>query len=112
MTNTSCQYVGTAQLFLTMMSDTSGQIRSYDLHTKEYVQVVSGVQEPVGVGFDLINNKVFWTDANIGRAVVEYATIERKGSAAGKQLYLETGVEHPEDLVPSSFSFCRTSASV
>jgi len=104
LTNTSCQYVGTAQLFLTMMSDTSGQIRSYDLHTKEYVQVVSGVQEPVGVGFDLINNKVFWTDANIGRAVVEYATIERKGSAAGKQLYLETGVEHPEDLVVDSAS--------
>jgi len=97
--NRSCQYVGTAQLFITMMSVKIGQIRSYDIHTKEYLSVVGSVHEPVGVGFDLFNNRVFWTDANIGRAVVEYADILKNGSGGNKQLYLESGLEHPEDLV-------------
>jgi len=102
--NRSCQYIGTAQLFITMMSDKSGEIRSYDLHTKEYLGVVGPVREPVGVGFDLMHNRVFWTDANLGRAVIEYAEIQSSGSGGTTQLYLESGLEHPEDLVVDSAS--------
>lgn len=96
---TSCQSVGSAQIFITLDSESSGEIRSYDLHTREYLLIAIGVEKPVGVDYDAYNNRLFWTDASLGRSLVEQAEILKNGSAGGKQAFLETGLEHPEDLV-------------
>lgn len=96
--NRSCEFAGQALLFITMESRNEGQIRSYDLHSTEYHQVVTGIRKPVGVGMDLINAKLYWTDASLGRSVIEQAEFSKLGHVHSQQVFLETGLEHPEDL--------------
>jgi len=102
--STSCHYGGTAQVFIAMESDDGGEIRSYDFHTKKYLPVVKGVRQPVGIAYDLESNKIFWTDLTLGRSVVEAAKIDVSGSASNTSVLVETGLEHPEDLIFDSFS--------
>ena len=43
--------------------------------------------------------RLFWTDAAPGRSVIEQASLLKNRTAAPTQVFLETGLEHPEDLV-------------
>jgi len=94
-----CQFNGDAEILLTLEStDKVSEIRSFNLHTRELLPLVSGLNTPVGVGYDLNNNRLFWTDAAPGRPVIEMARIQKNRSAATVEIFMETGLEHPEDL--------------
>jgi len=96
-----CQFNEVVEILVTLESSETNdsEIRSYNLHTREYLPLVSGLAQPVGVGYDLNNNRLFWTDAAPGRSVIEQASLLKNRTAAPTQVFLETGLEHPEDLV-------------
>jgi len=95
----SCKYVGSAQLLIAL-EDTydHGEIRSLDLHTGDYLETVADIKKPVGVAYDYLNRKLIWTDAEVGRPVIETAELRQHGKVAARELLLETGLELPEDL--------------
>jgi len=101
---TYCHYGGTAQVYIALETETGGEIRSFDFHTRKYLPVVQGVRQPIGVAYDIFNNKLYWTDATLGRSVVEQARIEQSGSAGNISVFIETGLEQPENLIYDSFS--------
>ena len=48
---------------------------------------MAGIDKPIGVAYDYLNKKIIWTDANLGRSVIEQAEIMghgcwEKGAAA------------------------------
>jgi len=97
--NSTCLFTGSATLYIALQNDiNSGQIRSYDLHTKEYLEAVSSIDNPVGVAYDYLNGKLIWTDAVLGRSVIEQAKITGHGNVENRELLLQTGLELPEDL--------------
>jgi len=97
---TACKYVGSAQLLIALedANDNHGEIRSLDLHSGAYLETVADIQKPVGVAYDYLNKKLIWTDAGVGRPVIETAELLQHGKVARRELLLETGLELPEDL--------------
>lgn len=100
---TGCLFSGLAQLFLTSEDEFIGEIRTYELHTREYYPVVSGIDKPVGVAYDLVNNKLFWTDASQGRSVIEQKQLLHNDSGSGG-IFVETGLENPQDIAVDASS--------
>ena len=52
----------------------------------------------MGVAYDYLNGKLIWTDAVLGRSIIEKASITGHGKVENRELLLQTGLELPEDL--------------
>jgi len=103
-----CQYMtGFPEMFITSFNDFSGEIRSYNPLTREYLLLVENLTLPIGVGYDEINNALIWTDSHADHPVVESAVLKSSKVEVYddiKTTIVETGLEMPMDLVVDSLS--------
>ena len=49
----------------------------------------------IGVGYDSVDKRVYWTDVKLGKETIESV----KTDSSGRRVLLSTGLGMPEDLV-------------
>eukprot|EP00088_Acartia_fossae_P028899 TRINITY_DN296_c0_g1_i2.p1 TRINITY_DN296_c0_g1~~TRINITY_DN296_c0_g1_i2.p1 ORF type:complete len:1146 (-),score=231.79 TRINITY_DN296_c0_g1_i2:150-3587(-) len=96
----SCKYSGMAHLFIALEGDNynKGEIRSYNLATKQYIKAVDNVDKPVGVAFDYHTNQIIWSNSVDGQSTIERGEVAQHGKVTNHTSLLQTGLEYPEDL--------------
>jgi len=94
--NSSCTATSTAT---TLYFATKTEVRGLDLSTGRYFPVASGLPHVIGVGFDAVEARVYWTDVRAGQESILSSRVGGEVAAL-----VDSGVDMPEDLVVDEVS--------
>ena len=74
---------------------TKSEVRGLKVRSMEYFPVATNLPYVIGVGFDSVNGRVYWTDVEAGKETLLSAGLDGSGT---KDL-VTNGLDMPEDLV-------------
>jgi len=78
---------------------TSTSIRSYNLRTGQGKNIQSNLDHVIGVGFDPVDRRVYWTDIEMKKETIESASISGLDGQGGIKAHLTQGLDVPENVV-------------
>ena len=102
MQNNSCIAISEPLLIFSTVTE----IRALGLRTSKYFPVVSRLPHVVGVGYDHLLSRVYWTDVQAGRESIVSTVLTSNFSTAGSKVEVSTswdqlvtsGLDMPEQL--------------
>jgi len=102
MQNNSCIAISEPLLIFSTVTE----IRALGLRTSKYFPVVSQLPHVVGVGYDHLLSRVYWTDVQAGRESIVSTVLTSNFSTAGSKVEVSTswdqlvtsGLDMPEQL--------------
>jgi len=92
MINNTC-YASGADVLIYLSTEDS--IRSYNVRTNVYRLVLDGLDHVVGIGYDGIDDRLYFTDVRLNRERIESV----RSNGRDRRMLLETGLDMPEDIV-------------
>ena len=75
---------------------TKSEVRALKVRSMEYFPVASNLPYVLGVGFDSVGGRVYWTDVEAGREVLVSVRLNETGII---EELVNNGLDMPEDLV-------------
>jgi hypothetical protein len=92
MRNSSCvASMGEPLLFFS----TKSEVRGLKVRSMEYFPVATNLPYVIGIGFDSVNGRVYWTDVEAGKETLVSAGLDGTGTTD----LITNGLDMPEDLV-------------